>query len=70
MKRMRHVLGEAKVPREEAVTMTIPLLIRLLEYAREDAKNDMALHQVAEKVTIEGAKGKVLTMDVYKKLVP
>jgi hypothetical protein len=33
----------------DKVTLDIPLFIRLLEYAREDAKTDMDLHNVDEK---------------------
>lgn len=37
-----------------SVRLTIPLLIRLLEFAREDAKNDMALHFIAERIAEQG----------------
>jgi hypothetical protein len=32
---------------KDIIKLDIPLLIRLLEYAREDAKTDMDLHNVA-----------------------
>ena len=30
------------------IKLSVPLFIRLLEYAREDAKSDMSLHFIAE----------------------
>lgn len=33
----------------DKITVDVPLFIRLLEYAREDAQTDMDLHNVAEK---------------------
>lgn len=53
----------------DAVTMDIPLLIRLLEYSREDAKTDMDLHNVAERLIALGNQGKTLTMDQYSDIV-
>jgi hypothetical protein len=53
----------------DKVTIDIPLFIRLLEYAREDAKTDMDLHNVAEKAIAASETGKTLTMDDYDALV-
>lgn len=33
---------------KDTIKVDVPLFIRLLEYAREDAKDDMDLHRVAE----------------------
>ena len=33
---------------KDVIKLDVPLFIRLLEYAREDAKDDMDLHRVAE----------------------
>jgi hypothetical protein len=35
-------------PSIDTVTLDVPLLIRLLEFAREDASDDMALHSATE----------------------
>jgi hypothetical protein len=56
------------VDQKDTVTMDIPLLIRVLEYAREDAKDDMALHKVVENLISMRGKG-VMTMDMYNKIV-
>ena len=49
-----------------AVTLDIPLLIRLLEYAREEAQGDVPLHKIAENLTMLAAGGvAVLGMDNY-----
>jgi len=53
----------------DIVKMDIPLLMRLLEYAREDAKTDMDLHNVAEKLTQLSEQGDVLTMAEYDAIV-
>ena len=49
------------------ITLNMPLFIRLLEYAREDAKTDMDLHSLAEKADNIPD---VLTMEHYKELLP
>ena len=53
----------------DKVTLDVPLFIRLLEYAREDAKTDMDLHNVAEKAIAASETGKTLTMADYDSLV-
>jgi hypothetical protein len=64
---------EKKTVKEEAdakdtVTMDIPLLIRVLEYAREDAKTDMDLHKVVENLINMRGEG-TLSMEMYNKIV-
>lgn len=51
------------------ISVDIPLLIRLLEYARESAQDDVDIHFLAARMIRESSDGKVLTMDDYKKLV-
>ena len=53
----------------DKITVDVPLFIRLLEYAREDAKTDMDLHNVAEKAIAASETGKTLTMSDYDALV-
>ena len=53
----------------DKVTVDIPLLIRIMEYAREDAQTDMDLHNVAEKLIALSANGKTLSMDNYEAIV-
>ena len=57
----------AKEVSETSVEMTLPLLIRLLEYAKEDASADIDLHQIAERASQMAG---VLDSDSYSKLVP
>ena len=52
----------------DTLTMDIPLFIRMLEYAKEDAKTDMDLHKVTEKA-IKLSKEGTLTMADYDKIV-
>ena len=53
----------------DSITVDVPLFIRLLEYAREDAKTDMDLHNVAEKALALSTTGEVLTMAQYDEIV-
>ena len=53
----------------DVIKVDVPLFIRLLEYAREDAKTDMDLHDVAENIITLSSSGKVLSMEQYNKIV-
>lgn len=53
----------------DKVTMDIPLLIRIMEYSKEDAKSDMDLHKVAENLVEYSKSGKTLTMACYNHVV-
>jgi hypothetical protein len=53
----------------DKITVDVPLFIRLLEYAREDAKTDMDLHKVTENAVALSETGKTLTMDQYDAIV-
>ena len=54
---------------EDKITMDVPLFIRMLEYAREDASTDIDLHDIAEKAIGLSSKDKVLTMADYEFIV-
>jgi hypothetical protein len=53
----------------DKITVDVPLFIRLLEYAREDAKTDMDLHNVTENIIKLSETGKTLTMTQYEEIV-
>jgi hypothetical protein len=53
----------------DAITVDVPLMIRLMEYAREDASTDMDLHNIAEKLIELSADGRTLSMDDYESVV-
>jgi hypothetical protein len=53
---------------KDVVSMDIPLLIRVLEFIREDVKTDMDLHRVVENLIDLRNEG-VLSMDHYDKAV-
>jgi hypothetical protein len=53
----------------DTVTVDVPLLIRLLEYAREDAETDMDLHNVADQLIELSKSHDVLTMDNYDSII-
>ena len=54
---------------KDTITVDVPLFIRLLEYAREDAQTDMDLHNVADNIIDLSEEGEVLTMDNYNAIV-
>jgi hypothetical protein len=51
---------------EPVVHLSVPLLLRLLEYSREDANSDLDLHFVVENILKHSC---VLDMNHYKELV-
>ena len=53
----------------DTITMDIPLFIRVLEYAKEDAETDMDLHDLAEKAIAATKQQGMLSMDDYDMLV-
>lgn len=55
---------------EDVIKVNVPLMIRLLEYAREDAKGDLDLHFVSERLIELSEEGECLTMEHYSKIVP
>jgi hypothetical protein len=50
----------------DVVAMNVPLLIRMMEFAREDAKADLDLHNIAEKAIALSGEGRTLTMSDYE----
>lgn len=53
----------------DVIQLDVPLFIRLLEYAREDAKEDVDLHNVTENVIELSKEGRVLDMDDYNSIM-
>lgn len=64
----RNIVAEEENPKD-IITLDVPLFIRLLEYAREDAKTDMDLHNVTERIISLSGQGNTLTMSEYNKIV-
>jgi hypothetical protein len=54
---------------EDIIKMDVPLLIRMLEYAKEDAETDMDLHKIAENLILLSKKGRVLDMEDYDSII-
>lgn len=53
---------------KDTVSLDVPLLIRILELAREDMKSDVDLHDTVERILSLKNKG-TLTMDDYSTIV-
>ena len=49
--------------------LDVPLMIKLLEYAREDATTDAELHEMVERMSELCEYGEVLEMDDYDDIV-
>ena len=60
-------IGE-EVAKTDTLTIDIPMFIRLMEYAREDAKTDMDLHNVT--TNLLKIKDKIISMADYDQVVP
>jgi hypothetical protein len=54
---------------EDVIHLDVPLFIRLLEFAREDAQADVDLHFLADNAIRLSAEGQALNMDHYNDLV-
>lgn len=54
----------------DTVTLDVPLFIRMLEYAKEDAADDMVLHDIATKTIALGKQRGILSMEDYEALIP
>jgi hypothetical protein len=64
----RQRFGEASNPADK-ISMDVPLLIRIMEYAREDAQTDMDLHNVSERLIELSSGGNTLSMNDYDAIV-
>ena len=53
----------------DTIKLNIPLMIRLLEYAREDIKKDIDIHILVENLVDLSDEGDVLVMKDYPKIV-
>ena len=53
----------------DSIKMDVPLFIRMLEYAREDAKTDIDLHDVTEKIIGMSKEGRTLTIKDYNNIM-
>lgn len=70
MRKIMEAMEQAQTanPRD-TVELDIPLLIRLLEFSREDAQTDMDLHSLADNMINLSPGGATLTMADYDELV-
>jgi hypothetical protein len=67
---VKSTMNEAKEEdKVDTITMDVPLFIRILEYSREDAAEDMDLHDVTEKAISLGKERGILQMEDYDEIV-
>ena len=70
----KKMVGSESINNEEAnptdvISVDVPLFLRLMEYAKEDAKTDMDLHDVTERAVEAMKQGEHLYMEHYQTLV-
>lgn len=53
----------------DTITLDIPLLMRLLEYSREEIKSDAELHEFVTNIIEVSKSSDILDMNIYDKLV-
>lgn len=68
IRKARARLTKEEADKKDTVTLDIPLLIRVLEFAREDMKTDIQLHKVVERLINIRDQG-TLSMDDYETIV-
>jgi hypothetical protein len=68
--KIKKLLVAADASSTGSVSLDVELLIRLLEWAREEAKADVPLHFTAERLEAVCRDGKVATMADYADIVP
>jgi hypothetical protein len=70
MKKKNMVKEEEQQDAIDIVTLDVPLFIRMLEYAKEDAADDMDLHELATKTIALSKQRGILSMEDYDTLIP
>ena len=55
---------------KDVIKLDVPLFIRMLEYAKEDAADDMDLHELATKTIALSKQRGILSMEDYDALIP
>jgi hypothetical protein len=65
----KKILKKENTNPEDVVRLNVPLFIRLLEFAREDAQADEDLHFLADNAIRLSTEGETLTMDHYNDLI-
>jgi ribosomal protein L29 len=66
---LKNQINEEQEDPTDIIAMDVPLFLRMLEYAREDAEQDIDLHKVTERA-IEAVKLRgLLSMDDYQDII-
>lgn len=69
MKTLKEYLTEADNGEEDVVTLNVPLLLRIMEWSREEVDNDKDLHIAIENMVALMDETDYLTMDEYEDIV-
>jgi len=64
IRRRSRIANTPDITYDDVITIGVPMFIRLLEFAREDVTEDIALHFIAEKC-VDLSKEEIITMDDY-----
>ena len=68
-KKSRFISEAQEEDKVDTITMDVPLFLRMLEYSREDAEQDLDLHDVTEKANVLGKERGILSMEDYEEIV-
>lgn len=60
---------KASLDAQDTVTVDVPLLIRMLEHAREDLKDDAELHVFTTSILDSSKNTEVLTMEHWPDII-
>lgn len=69
MKTLKEYLTESDNGEEDVVTLNVPLLLRIMEWSREEVDNDKDLHIAIENMIALMDETDYLTMDEYEDIV-
>jgi hypothetical protein len=53
---------------KDVIKLTVPLVIKLLEFAKEEAESDLDLHFIAENLVELSKRGEVIDMKDFKRI--
>ena len=65
---LKRIISE-QTDKLDTITVDVPLFLRLLEYAREDAKHDVDLHDVTQNAVKLSKTNNMLQMKHYNSII-
>ncbi len=60
---------EEETQQPDVIKANVPTFLRLMEFAKESAQDDMVLHRITERITELCQDGTIATMKYYDQLI-